>query len=167
MKPLDLNRLNMHTPYSVWEVGDGAYGFKTNFDVLYRIVFIPDQTIWQEGAYEFGILNENRKPSPNDKLLRETIFRIIEEFFLSNPEILLYQCETGDNRQAMRDRLFLRWFSEYVNSDKYCIKVAEIIAEGISNYAAVIVQRSNPNLKEILSDFDEFVSFFKEKPAIQ
>ncbi len=166
MNPLNLNRLNINSPYSVWEVGDGAYGFKTNFGVLYRVVFILDQTIWQEGAYEFGILNENSKASPNDKLLRETVFRIIEEFFFSNPEILLYQCETGDNRQAMRDRLFLRWFSEYRESDKYCIKVGEIIAEGISNYAAVIVQKSNPNLHEILTDFDEFINFFKEKPTI-
>lgn len=164
MKPLDLNRLNVRSPYSVWQVGAGAYGFKTTHGVLCRIVFTPDQTIWQEGAYEFSILNENQKSSPGDKQLRDTVFYIIEEFFASNPEILLYQCETGDNRQAMRDRLFLRWFSEYEHSDQYYIKVAEIVAEGISNFAAVIVQRNNPDIENIINDFDNFVGFFKQKP---
>ncbi|MBQ9677961.1 MAG: hypothetical protein IJV44_07470 [Prevotella sp.] len=164
MNPIDLNRLNVRVPYSVWQVNEETYGFKTDFGVLYRIVFTPDQTIWEDGAYEFGILNENQKSSPSDKQLRETVFGIIEEFFASNPEILLYQCETGDNRQAMRDRLFLRWFSEYEHSDHYFIKVSEIIAEGISNFAAVIVQRENPDLNRIISDFDNFVGFFKQKP---
>ena len=44
----------------------------------------------------------------------------------------------------------------------YYIKVAEIEAEGISNYAAVIIQRNNPNLYNIIQDFDNFVNFFKE-----
>lgn len=164
MTPLDLNRMNMRVPYSVWQVGEGAYGFKTDFGVLYRIMFTPDATIWEEGAYEFCILNENRKASPSDRKLRETIFCIIEEFFITNPEILLYQCETGDNRQAMRDRLFLRWFCEYEHSDLYYIKVAEIVAENVSNFAAVIVQRNNPELEHIISDFDNFVGFFSKKP---
>ena len=52
----------------------------------------------------------------------------------------------------------------YERHELYYIKVAEIGAEGISNYAAVIVQRSNPNLNMIIRDFDNFVNFFKEKP---
>ena len=96
--------------------------------------------------------------------MRETVFCIIEEFFAQNPEIFLYQCETGDNRQAMRDRLFLRWFSEYEHSDHYYIKVAEIIAEKVSNFAAVIVQKNNPELERIINDFDNFVGFFQQKP---
>ena len=112
MNALNLNRLNVNAPYSVWQVSDGSYGFKTDFGVLYRVAFTRDQTIWEEDAYEFAILNENQKTSPSDKNLRETVFCLIEEFFLVNPKILLYQCETGDNRQAIRDRLFLRWFNE-------------------------------------------------------
>jgi len=134
MNPLDLNRLNVQAPYSVWEVRSGSYSFKTDYGILYRAIFTPDETIWQNGAYEFGILNENNKPSPSD------------------------------NKQAMRDRLFLQWFMGYERHELYYIKVAEIEAEGISNYAAVIVQRSNPNLNMIISDFDNFVNFFKEKP---
>ena len=104
------------------------------------------------------------KSSPNDKKLRDTIFVIIEEFFASNPDILLYQCETGDNRQDMRDRLFLKWFREYEHSDKFFIKVSTIIAEEVKNYTAMIVQKDNPQLNNIIKDFDEFVGFFQNKP---
>lgn len=164
MKALDLNRLNVKAPYSVWEAGKQSYGFKTDFGVLFRIVFIDDQTIWDNGSYEFAILNENNKPSPNDGKVKNTIFAIIEEFFERNQDILLYQCETGDSRQAMRDRLFLRWFNEYERSENYIIKVSEIVAEGISHFVAIIVQKSNPSLQAILQDFDNFVGFFKIKP---
>lgn len=164
MKALNLNRLNVRTPYSVWPVGKQSYGFKTAYGVQYRIGFIDDQTIWLHGAYEFGIVNENGRPSPNDRKLRETIYAVIEEFFESNPEILLYQCETGDNRQAMRDRLFLHWFKEYENRGKFIIKVSKITAEEVDNYAAVIVQRNNPHLGQIIHDFEQFVGFFQNKP---
>ena len=164
MKPLNLDRLNIRSPYSVWQISAQCYGFKTDYDVLYRLCFTDDATIWEEGAYEFCILNENSRPSPNDPNVKETVLCIIEEFFRLNPDILLYQCETGDNRQAMRERLFLRWFREYDRSDRYYIKVSEIIAEKVANYTAMIVQKDNPHLDEIIRDFDEFVGFFKNKP---
>ena len=105
MNTLNLTRINFNSPYRVWQTSEGDYNFESDFGVLYRISFRIEQTIWQEGAYEFSIINQNRKASPNDKKLRDTIICIIEEFFISNPDILLYQCETGDNRQAMRERL--------------------------------------------------------------
>ncbi len=85
LRSLDLNRLNLKAPYAVWEAGKQTYGFKTDFGVLFRTVFIDDQTIWENGAYEFAIINENHKPSPNDGKVKDTILAIIEEFFACNP----------------------------------------------------------------------------------
>jgi hypothetical protein len=166
MKELNLGRINYHSPYQVIDNGKGNFFFRTDYNVLYRISFSEDYTIWTEGAYEFGIYNINGKPSPNDRKLRDTIFSIIEEFFYCNPQILLYQCETGDNRQSLRDRLFLRWFNEYKFSRLYYIKVSSIIVEKQVNYAAIIVQRNNPKLDSIIQDFDNFINFFKEKPVL-
>ena len=164
MNTLNLARINELVPYEVWQTSEGDFNFQTDFGVLYRISFRIEQTIWNDGAYEFSIINQNRKSSPNDKNVRDTIFIIIEEFFNSNPNILLYQCETGDNRQAMRDRLFLRWFKEYEHSDKYFVKVSTITAEKVTNYTAMIVEKNNPQLESIIKDFDEFIGFFQNKP---
>lgn len=164
MNSLNIARINERSPYEVWQSSQGNFNFQTDYDVLYRIGFRIEQTIWEDGAYEFSIINQNQKASPNDKKVRDTIFVIIEEFFESNPDILLYQCETGDNRQDMRDRLFLRWFKEYENSHKFYIKVSTITAEKVTNYTAVIVQNDNPQLDTIIKDFDEFIGFFQNKP---
>ena len=64
----------------------------------------------------------------------------------------------------MLDRLFLRWFEEYEHRGKFVIKVSKITAEGVDNYAAVIVQRNNPQLEQIIHDFEQFVGFFQSKP---
>ena len=95
---------------------------------------------------------------------KATIQCIIEEFFLTNPDILLYQCETGDSRQAMRARLFTRWFNEFDKRDRFCVKVSILRDEEVDNYIAIIVQKSNPKLNDILRDFDEFIGFFDTKP---
>ena len=164
MKALNLDRLNVRAPYSVWGLSESVYGFKTEHDVLIRIYFDENDTIWQEGAYEFSIINENRQPSPNDRKMRDTVCAVIEELFECNPDILLYQCETDDNKQAARDRLFVRWFKEYAGNDKYVIKVSKVVDENTENYTAIIVQQSNPELNRIITEFDSFMGFLQNKP---
>ena len=163
MQSFNLNRLNIHSPYKVW-LDNEDFKFMTDYGITYRIAFIPNQDIWKNGAYEFGIINEDCKNSPNDSKVRATIQCIIEEFFLTNPNILLYQCETGDNRQAMRARLFTKWFNEYDKRDSFAVKVSVLRDEEVDNYIAIIVQKSNPNLKKIMQTFDAFIGFFSTKP---
>lgn len=124
----------MFSPYPVWQNSSDSYKFRTDFGVVFRVVFTRNQDIWQDNeAYEFGLFNENGLTSPNDTKVKATIQCIIEEFFLTNPNILLYQCETGDNRQAMRARLFKRWFSDYEFAERYCVKVSVLKADNIDN----------------------------------
>ena len=165
MQPFNLTRLYMFSPYPVWQNSSYSYKFRTDFGVVFRVVFTRNQDIWQDNeAYEFGLFNENGLTSPNDTKVKATIQCIIEEFFLTNPNILLYQCETGDNRQAMRARLFKRWFSDYEFAERYCVKVSVLKADNIDNYIALIVQSNNPKLEGIIRDFDEFIGFFGTKP---
>lgn len=165
MQTFNLTRLNLNSPYSLWVIDECNYGFLTDYGVFYRITFVENTNIWQdEKAYEFGIVNENRKTSPNDPKVKKTIQCILEEFFLSNPDILLYQCETGDNRQAMRARLFTKWFNEYKNRENFYVTVSVLRDDEVDNYIALIVQKSNPRLASIIKDFDEFVGFFSQKP---
>ena len=89
---------------------------------------------------------------------------IVEAFFAANPDILLYICETGDGRQAFRSRLFIRWFNTYSNRDDYVMQTAEVQEGKTKNFAALIVQKSNPRLDEIIAEFDETISILKNKP---
>lgn len=165
MKALHLSRLNVCAPYSVWEIRKQTYGFKTDYGVLYKIEFSDNTLIWRVGAYEFSISNENNAASPNDAKVKDTVAAIIVEFFACNPDILLYQCETGDNKQDARGRLFLRWFNSNEFSSNFHISTVMITAEGINNYAAMIVQKSNPNLDSIIEEFENFVGILSDKPC--
>ena len=164
MNPLDLAYINRLAPYKVWTENGHDFFVETNNDLLFRIGFMEDFSIWESGAYQFSINNESRLPSPNDEKLKTTIFRIIEAFFAANPEILLYICDTGDSRQALRSRLFVRWFNTYANRDAYVMRTVEVEDDEVKNFAALVVQKSNPHLKEILDDFDRTISVLTNKP---
>ena len=164
MRQIDIDRVNAKAPYSVTMRTEQVYYFKTDVGMICTITFMDDYSIWQEGAYQFVINNENQVPSPLDPKLRDTIFTMIDAFFAVNPDILLYICETGDGKQAFRSRLFMRWFNTYSGRDAYIMETAEVQEEETKNFAALIVQKSNPKLEEILSDFNETISILTAKP---
>ncbi len=164
MKPLDLTRINRLAPYKVWTEDGRDFIVETNRGQIFVIGFMDDYSIWPNGAYQFTINNQSHRPSPLDQKLRETIFLLIEAFFTANPDILLYICETGDGRQAFRSRLFVRWFNIYSGRDAYVMKTAEVQEGKTKNFAALIVQKSNPRLKEILEEFNETISILTNKP---
>jgi hypothetical protein len=75
------------------------------------------------------LTNPNHAKSPGDAKIAQTVVCIIEEFFRLNPEVLLYMCSTDNGQQAMRNRLFLRWFSGYEQQKKYAIRSSEVKGE--------------------------------------
>jgi len=164
MKPLNLTRINRLAPYKVWTENGRDFIIETNREQIFVIGFMDDYSIWSTGAYQFTINNQSHQPSPLDHKLRETIFLLIEAFFAENPDILLYICETGDGRQAFRSRLFVRWFNIYSGRDAYVMQTAEVQEGKTKNFAALIVQKSNPRLKEILVEFNETISILTNKP---
>ena len=93
-----------------------------------------------------------------------TILYLLESFFKVNKDILLYICETGDGKQAMRNRLFIRWFQQYSEHHLYYLKTVEIQAEGMMNFAAIIVRYDNPRINEIIQEFDMITKTLGDKP---
>ena len=164
MNLLDIAYINRLSPYKVWTENGRDYLIETNRDTLFRIGFMDDYSIWATGAYQFTINNESRRPSPNDQKLKDTVFRIVEAFFIANPDILLYICDTGDRKQAFRSRLFIRWFNSYSHRNDYVMQTAEIQEGDVKNFAALIVQKSNPRIQEIIAEFDETINILTNKP---
>lgn len=71
-------------------------------------------------------------------------------------------CSTDGGQQAQRARLFLRWFNGYEQQQKYFIKTSEVKGEELTEYVALIIQRSHPKLEEIVQRFDEETGMFNE-----
>ena len=64
----------------------------------------------------------------------------------------------------MRSRLFLRWFNNYSGNESFIIKTAVINEGGEDNYVAMIVQRDNSQIDEILKYYEDEIAMFTNKP---
>lgn len=157
--------INRTSPYKVKVVENSRAVFTTDYGVLYIISFDEDDTSMSRTTYQFVILNANNKQSPRDKKLRDTIIAIVEDFFESNNEVMLYICETGDGKQAMRNRLFNYWFSSFINKGQYTLLQSSVKDdEGIENFFAVICRNDYPEAKQVVSEFYDTVILFNNKP---
>ena len=113
---------------------------------IIAISFDLDDLLEHCEAYMFNITNVNKHRSPRDMKVRDTVIAIIDNFFETNEFALLYICETGDRKQALRNRLFDSWFAYANGKEQYVIMVANIQdLEGVNNYAAMILRKDNPN----------------------
>lgn len=159
MNQLDLDLLFYTCPYPVKYDGE-EYTFRTDHDIVYAVDFKEEQSFAPIPAYWFDLTNRSHRPSPNDPKVRETVIRIIIEFFRQNPDIMLYMCDNANDQQSQRNRLFLRWFKGAQQSKFFYIKTAVVEDEGMENFIAIVVPREHPYLKNIIARFDEEIEMF-------
>lgn len=166
MQPLSLECINKIAAYPVVRnEQDGFFHFFTDGGVHYSVGFIEDDILLSKESYQLIIANLNNRKSMRDKKVRNTIVAIVDEFFSRNNSTLLYICETGDNKQGMRSRLFEYWFSTYNQKSLFTTLSSSVIdGEGVVNYAAVILRNDNPFLSEIVSEFSESIQTLNQKP---
>lgn len=160
MNTLRLDIINLHAPYRVRQRDEKpqTYYFKTDFGIEFNISLEEDFSIVPSGAYALDITNREHKRSPLDPKFKQTLITIVEEFFEQNNDVMLYITETGDKKQAFRDRLFVRWFNMYEHKDRYFIQTAEGMMEEQMNFMAIISRKDNPHLYEKVEEFNEIVS---------
>jgi hypothetical protein len=165
MNSLSLHAVNASSSYEVSAVNDGCYQFFTDYGVHCTVEFVLDDSLLSHETYHLVIVNVNHQKSPSDVKVRDTIIAIIDEFFVENNTTLLYICETGDKKQALRNRLFERWFSMYKRKAQYTFVASSLKdEEGIENYTAIIVRNDNPELSAIIAEFTETISLLSLKP---
>lgn len=163
---IDLPSFNARSPYkAVASESAGFYEFVSDFGVRYSIGFMLDDSIIAENAYQFVISNINHQPSPNDDKIKLVVLIMIDEFFRIDDNVLLYICETGDGKQAMRNRLFQYWFSQYERKEEYTFLSSSVKdMDGIVNYASLIIKNTNPRLSSVVNEFTSTIQLLSEKP---
>lgn len=168
MVELSLEAINSNAPYKVLPgLKKHNYRFVSESNIEFGVSFEEDETlILSSESYQFGVFNNKGKKSPRDSKVRETIVAIVEEFFQKNQAALLYICETGDGKQAMRGRLFSYWFETYRNREAFLILPLSINdEEGIENFAALIIRRDNPQFNDVVTEFSNTINMLQgQKP---
>ena len=85
---LPIERVNALSPYKVYINNNGSLGFETQYGSVYEVGFVEDYTFMDENAFQFFILESQGKHSVKDPLVRETIWVILETFFLENNPVI-------------------------------------------------------------------------------
>ena len=163
MIQLSLERINAKSPYEVKEAS-GGYEFRTGGGILYRIRFLVEAPIGGCDTYQFALSKIDNEHSPYDPNISAITFIIIDEFFTEYENVLLYYCDSTDNREAGRNRLFIRWFEKAANPSRFTIRSTHASIEGQELYISIIVENRNSKLKEITQEFDDTVSALTLKP---
>lgn len=154
MIKFSLKRLLEHAPYDL--VGTGMdFMFQTDFGIHYSVGFSKeDITLAGCDTYQLIIRKIEEIKTSHDPKVEATILAIINEFFQSNLEILLYLCDTRDGREESRNRLFLSWFDKY-EKNRFTICKAHANVEGEGLFLCIIVDNRHPKLADIQADFQE------------
>lgn len=160
---LSTKRINTFSPYKVFLKDNGSLCFKTQSGSVYEVGFVEDYTFMDENAYQFFIMELEGNHAVKDEWVRQTIWVIIETFFLENNPVVLYICDMSDGKQAVRNRLFSMWYYEYENKDDFTFLSARVEVEETDYFASVIIKNSNPQLEEIIESFEMFIKDLKEK----
>lgn len=165
MTEITAEQINLHSPYIVTKIDNSSFLFTSKHGVTFNVGFANDYMLMEDGAYQLFISNVNDVPSPNDPLVRETISIIIREFFSSEPVVVLYICDTSDDRQRVRDRLFTHWFMEYYDHSEYTMLHESIAIDDTTYYGSLLMRVDHPNHDEIRTKFHEFVTNLPSKLA--
>lgn len=164
MRQFQLDHINKIAPYEV-KVEGKQYVFETIHGLRYEVRFFEEQPIGGCETWQFSFAKANSESAPEDPYVRFTLFAIIDEFFLENEDVLLYVCDTSDNRETARNRLFIRWFKQSAQPNRFTIRSASTTIEGQGFYAAIIVENRNPLLTDITAEFDRTAASLTNKPS--
>lgn len=137
----------MSNPYNFFIEGE-EYCFITDEGIRYHAYFIEPGTFFERypiihpHILEFGFY-ATQKPRRKDLRVRSTIVALLKEFFLKNPDALLYfLCDRVDAKQLARHRKFESWFlaSGTNGLEKHDFQTT---VEGITFYFSLIFLSSN------------------------
>jgi hypothetical protein len=111
---------NSSSRYDIISSDDAIYTFKTERGVLYQLLFKDGSSLLIKHQGLFGFFEFSFEPLDNqldtrvkfDEKIRNTIEDLLFQFFENPDKVLYYVCDSSDNRQLVRQRLFKRWFNE-------------------------------------------------------
>ena len=157
MVHISADAVNLHSSYKVKQESDNVFSFKTKHGIVYTVGFVADVSFFDEGVYQFFIINESGHTSRADKEVFETVRVIIEEFFAQREPVMLYICDTTDKRQASRDRLFRIWFHTYIMNDAYSMYSEQMTIDNVRYFSCIILRKDHPMHNKVLSTFHDFI----------
>lgn len=160
----------MLSPYLLDESNELTYEFITTSGIKYKIYFLDysymfaeySNMIYPVFSLNIDAIDGNPEFSPLDKRIALTLSMIIHQFFEKIDHLLIYVCDSVDERHYARKRKFDNWFNEYNNGT---LKKEDGIAtiEGGKIYNSIIFHKDHPGLSDIIIAFNDLNTRSSEK----
>lgn len=154
---ISVDEINLRAPYKVKQESDNIFLFQTKHGIAYSVGFVQDTSFMKEGLYQFFIINESGRTARQDIDLLDTVRVIIEEFFAQKENVMLYICDTADQRQESRDRLFRIWFHTYILNDAYTMYNELMTISNVRYFSSIILRKDHPLHNQVISSFHDFI----------
>lgn len=153
---LSLTSINTKAPYSVWSDNGYTFLFRTSAGVYYEVGFVEDHMLSEDGdVLQLIISIIDGVASYRDPAIKATVIAILEEFFKLDFVSLVYICDTRDNRQSSRQRLFSIWFQSYAGKEDFHHEYRELRVDDTGYYIALLTRKDNPLLSDRLEAFEQ------------
>lgn len=153
--------LNSQLPYPLAKKEEDTYFFKTSSGVEYTAYFIEFHRFSNTNIlynFSFDVIG---KTANYYERISTTITQILKDFFVSNENSMIFVCDTSDNQESARLRLFERWF-RHSKSDDYLLKLDR--SEPQPNYnlfASLIIRKENTMIEAVVNLFDQYINDLK------
>ena len=142
-----------------------SFYFTTQNEIAYEVRFRPTGYIFENDPdlqpflYEISIIvldNPTDAQPPADRLVSTTVASIFGQFFRQHERVVVYICDTSDQRGLARHRKFTSWFERYKGN---YVQFSDSITDkkGIVYFTSLIVRRDNPHMARVLIAFTNLV----------
>jgi hypothetical protein len=138
----------------------------TTFQFAYTVYFNPSEysgilenyPYLLDKSYAYGFFNQKFNADARklrDEKVSNTIIKITHDFlnWAGEDTVLLFHCDTSDERQACRHKLFLNWY-ERGEIDNLEMISLEVDMTTKKYYIGYITKKENPNLTKLQEEFD-------------
>lgn len=151
--------LNLQNLYSVAESLDGLrYNFVTDSGVEYSAYFICMNSYGNmlNNTYMFNFERLHNIKTKSDPKIKHTICSILLSFFSNHNNAIIYICDSSDEREEMRNRVFSRWYKdmEIVNVERFNISTK---TDYYKVFASLFICKDNPEIDSIVVAFKEII----------
>ena len=144
---------------------EGYFTFTTGSGSKYVVLFALDEHVFSELNQDGKVIVYEVMVNPEeegqilllDAKVGQTVCQVIMDFIDKHDErIIVYVCEDNDGREGKRQKLFQRWFDNYVQDEIYY----KIPLETETRFTSVIFKEGNIHTDALM----EKIAYYSENP---
>ena len=149
----------------------GHYTFETETGLTYQVYFTDGSGYFEaypEIAHYFlmfgFLILESKEPNPDLKVWA-TIYHILLDFLANNQKALLFVCDTKDDKQAQRHRLFSIWYNRLRTTDRKEVEKFDMILESkeMKLFTSLLISKQHIEYEAIVKAFLDLQQHYQDK----